>query len=107
MVRGSFSKPSWSPNGNMILYIKIRRGKFHIGIITIDGKHDKILKSAYEIEGARWSPNGRYIIYSKRTSPYGKGSIPALYFIDITTGYENKIKTSKYFGASDPYWFEN
>ena len=105
-VRGSFSKTSWSPNGNLILYIKIKDNKFYIGTIAPNGQHDKILKSAYEIEGARWSPNGRYIIYSKKTSPYGKGSIPSLYFIDITTGQEHKIKTSKYFGASDPYWFE-
>jgi len=56
------------------------------------------------VEGARWSPNGRYLIYSKKRSPYGKGSIPELYMMDIITEYERRLPTPQDEGATDPDW---
>ncbi len=101
---GSYSKPVWSPDGKLIAFTRISNNRFSIGIMTPDGKNERVVTSAYLVEGARWSPNGRYLIYSKKTSPYGKGSIPKLYMIDIVTEYERMLPISDNEGASDPDW---
>lgn len=102
---GSYSKPIYSPDGNWISFTKIKGGNFYIGIISPDSGSEKIITSAYLVEGANWSPNGRYLVYSKKLSPYKKGSIPRLYISDILTGYEFEVPTPKDEGASDPFWF--
>lgn len=103
---GAYSKPIFSPDGNMIAFTCIRGGQFYIGTMTVSGKNERLLTSGYVVEGARWSPNGRYLIYSKKVSPYGAGSIPKLYIIDITTGFEYKLPTPENEGATDPDWRE-
>lgn len=101
---GSYSSPKWSPDGKLLSFTKILHGKFHIGVMLPNGKGEKILTSAYMVEGARWSPNGRYLIYSKKLGAYGASSIPKLYAIDVITGFELKINTPEGVGASDPDW---
>jgi TolB protein len=64
---GSYSKPSWSPDGKLIAFTKIKSGQFMVGTMTPNGRAEKILTTAYLVEGARWSPNGRYLIYSKKS----------------------------------------
>lgn len=103
---GSYSKPIFSPDGNMIAFTCIRSNQFYIGTMTANGKNERLLTSGYVVEGARWSPNGRYLIYSKKVSPYGAGSIPKLYIIDTTTGFEYKLTTAENEGATDPDWRE-
>lgn len=101
---GSYSKPVWSPDGRLIAFTKMKSGQFHIGVMIPNGKGEKVLKSGYMIEGARWSPNGRYLIYYKKDGPYGKDSVPKLYAIDVVTGHEFKLPTPQGVGASDPDW---
>jgi len=101
---GSYSKPSWSNDSKLIAFTKIKGGQFMIGVMNANGKNEKILTTAYLVEGAKWSANGRYLIYSKKKGPYGSDSIPRLYTVDIVTGYEYEIPTPKLEGASDPDW---
>ncbi len=101
---GTYSKPIWSPDGKAIAFTKIKSGQFYIGIMSPNGKGEKILAKGYLVEGAKWSPNGRYLIYSKKVSPYGKGSIPRLYVVDVITGFEFEFPTPQNEGASDPDW---
>ena len=102
--RGDYSKPAWSPDGSLIAFTKIIKGRFVIGIMTEDGYNERILATGYVAEGVSWSPNSRYLIYSKKNSPFGKGSIPKLYIIDIVTGYEKIFSTPDGEGATDPDW---
>jgi TolB protein len=104
--RGLYSKPAWSPDGRLIAFIKILDGEFSIGVITPDGENERILVTAYSLEGVKWSPNGRYLIYSKQLGAYGKQEIPYLYIMDILTGYEYRIPTPMKEGATDPDWIE-
>ena len=101
---GSYSKPMWSPDGRSIAFTKQKNGKFFVGTMNINGRGEKLLTSAYLVEGARWSPNGRYLIYSKKRTPYGQESIPRIFIIDILTGYEHQIQTPPNEGATDPDW---
>lgn len=102
--RGNYAKPVFSPDGNLICFTLQKQGKFYIGLMSKDGSNEKLLTSAYLVEGAKWSPNGRYLIYSKKISPYGKKSIPKLFTIDIVTGHEYQIPLEENEGASDPDW---
>jgi len=101
---GSYSKPMWSPDGRSIAFTKQKNGKFFVGTMNVNGRGEKLLTSAYLVEGARWSPNGRYLIYSKKRTPYGQESIPRIFIIDILTGYEHQIQTPSNEGATDPDW---
>jgi TolB protein len=101
---GSYSKPVWSPDGKMIAYTKIQAGQFYIGVMSFDGSSERILSSGYLVEGAKWSPNGRYLVFSKKSSPYGKGSTPRLWVVDIVTGFEHELPTPQNEGATDPDW---
>lgn len=101
---GVYSKPVWSPDGSLIAFTKMQNNRFSIGVMTPEGQGEKILTTAYLVEGARWSPNGRYLIYSKKTSAYGYGSIPKLYIMDIVTEYERILPTPGGEGATDPDW---
>jgi len=103
---GSYSKPVWSPDGTMLAFTRIKGGQFYIGTMSANGTNERLLTSAYIVEGAKWSPNGRYLIYSKKNGPYGEASVPHLYIIDITTGFEFKLPTGDLEGASDPDWIE-
>jgi TolB protein len=101
---GSYSKPVWSPDGKLIAFTKAKGGQFFIGVVTPNGKGEKLLTSSYLAEGAKWSPNGRYLVYSKKKTPYGQGSIPRLFVIDVITGFEFEFPTPAKEGASDPDW---
>jgi TolB protein len=100
---GSYSKPVWSPDGRLIAFTKIQNGQFYVGVIAPNGKGEKLLTSAYLVEGAKWSPNGRYLVYSKKRSAYGPNSVPRLFVIDVVTGFEFELPTPAG-GASDPDW---
>lgn len=101
---GSYSKPMFSPDGKLIAFSKQKGNNFFVGTMTPSGKGEKLLTSAYLVEGAKWSPNGRYLIYSKKRSPYGIQSIPRIFTIDIITGFEYEIPTPREQGAIDPDW---
>lgn len=104
---GVYDKPAWSPDGKLIAFIKLSGGQFQLGVMTYAGTAERILTSAYLIEGVKWSPNSRYLIYTKQKGPYGVDSIPRIYIRDILTGFEYRLKTPKQEGASDPDWIMN
>lgn len=101
---GTYSKPVWSPDGRLVAFTKIKGGQFYIGVMTPEGTGERMLTSGYLVEGARWSPSGRYLIYSRKSSPYGQGSIPRIYIVDILTGIESEIPTPANEGGTDPDW---
>ncbi len=101
---GNYSKPMWSPDGTLIAFTKIKNNQFMVGVMTPNGKGEKILAKGYLVEGAKWSPNGRYLIYSKKRGAYGIDSIPKLFIVDIITGFEFEMPTPDGEGATDPDW---
>ena len=104
---GIYDKPSWSPDGRLISFIKIANGQFYLGLMTPEGDSERYIMSDYLIEGVKWSPNSRYLIYTKQKDAFGQKSIPRIYIIDILTGNEYKLKTPENEGASDPDWIMN
>lgn len=101
---GRYANPVWSPRGDLIAFTKILNGRFYIGVIRPDGSGERLITSAFHVEGPSWSPNGRYLIYFKETptGPGGQQRSAKLYTIDLTGYNERQLQTPK--DGSDPAW---
>lgn len=98
---GRYGNPVWSPRGDLIAFTKMLQGKFYIGVIRPDGSGERLITSAYHVEGPSWSPNGRVLTYFKET-PTGQGRSAKLYTIDLTGYNERELRTPR--DGSDPAW---
>lgn len=96
---GRYSTPVWSPRGDLIAFTKQSRGKFHIGVIGIDGDGERLLSESYLDEGPDWSPNGRVITFFRESAP---GASPQLWSVDLTGRNLRRLVTPT--DASDPAW---
>ena len=97
---GRYGTPVWSPRGDYIAFTKQRQGRFHIGVMRIDGSEERLLSASFLDEGPTWSTNGRVIIFFRVTP--GDAGGPALYSVDLTGQNLRRIPTPKF--ASDPNW---
>ncbi len=98
---GRYGNPVWSPRGDLIAFTKMHRGKFYIGVMRPDGSRERLITSAYHVEGPSWSPNGRVLIFFKET-PGANGRSAKLYTIDLTGFNERRLDTPR--DGSDPAW---
>ncbi|MBR9833994.1 MAG: Tol-Pal system protein TolB [Alphaproteobacteria bacterium] len=96
---GRYSTPVWSPRGDLIAFTKQSRGRFHIGVISVDGEGERLLTEAYLDEGPEWSPNGRVITFFREVAP---GASPKLMAVDLTGRSLRQLETPT--DASDPAW---
>ncbi len=97
--RGNYSTPVWSPRGDLVAFTKQLRGKFHIGVIGVDGEGERLLTEAYLDEGPGWSPNGRVITFFRETRP---GDGPTIWSVDLTGRNLRPMPTPT--DSSDPAW---
>lgn len=102
--KGRYGNPVWSPRGDLIAFTRMYQGKFYIGVIRPDGTGERLITSAYHVEGPSWSPNGRVLTYFKErpVGAGGNGRQAKLYTIDITGFNERFLQTPA--DASDPAW---
>ncbi|OFW87275.1 MAG: Tol-Pal system beta propeller repeat protein TolB [Alphaproteobacteria bacterium RIFCSPHIGHO2_12_FULL_45_9] len=98
---GRYASPVWSPRGDLIAFIKMLKGQFYLGVMKPDGTGERMISSAYHIEGPTWAPNGRVIAYFKE-SPGANGRTSKVYSIDLTGHNEHVLKTNG--DGSDPAW---
>ena len=98
---GRYANPVWSPRGDLIAFTRMYKGKFYIGVIRPDGKGERLISSAYHVEGPTWSPNGRVLSYFKER-PSGNSRSAKIYTVDITGYNERWLKTPA--DGSDPAW---
>jgi TolB protein len=75
--------------------------QFQIGVMHPDGTGERILESAYHVEGPTWAPNGRVLVFFKER-PAGASRVAKLYTIDVTGANERELITP--LDASDPAW---
>jgi TolB protein len=101
--KGRYANPVWSPRGDLIAFTKMVDGKFYIGVIKPEGSGERLITSAYHVEGPSWSPNGRVLVYFKESpTGGGQGRSSRLYTIDLTGYNERRLDTPG--GGSDPAW---
>lgn len=97
---GRYATPVWSPRGDLIAFTKIFNGRFHIGVMRIDGSGERLLTGSQLEEGPTWSPNGRVIMFFRETP--GAGGGPGIYSVDVTGQNLRRITTPTF--GSDPAW---
>lgn len=97
---GRYGTPVWSPRGDTVAFTKLSKGRFHIGVMRLDGTREKLLTASFLDEAPTWSPNGRVLMFFRETS--GAKGAPHLYSVDITGRNLRKVPTPTF--ASDPAW---
>lgn len=97
---GRYGTPVWSPRGDMIAFTKMSKGRFHIGVMRVDGSEERLLTASFLDEGPSWSPNGRVLMFFRETS--GANGAPSLYSVDVTGRNLRKVATPTF--GSDPAW---
>lgn len=102
--QGRYANPVWSPRGDMIAFTRMYNNKFYIGVIKPDGSGERLITTAYHVEGPTWAPNGRVLSYFKEvpTGPRGESRRTRVYAIDLTGYNEREVPTPG--DASDPAW---
>ena len=101
--KGNYSTPVWSPRGDYIAFTKFHQNIFYVGVMTPQGKGERIIAKGFLVEGPTWTPNGRMIAYTKKDHPIGKKEGKTnIYLIDLTGFNEREIITP--LEASDPAW---
>ena len=98
--KGRYGTPVWSPRGDLIAFTKQSKGRFHIGVMRLDGEGERLLTASFLDEGPTWSPNGRVIMFMRETA--GAGGAVSLFSVDITGRNLKQVQTQG--GASDPAW---
>ncbi len=100
---GRYATPAWSPRGDFIAFTKIANDTFSIGIMTPEGKGERILSTGWFMESPSWAPNGRRVIYTETEKGVDdKERISKLMSVDITGQNSYELKTPGY--ATDPAW---
>jgi TolB protein len=97
---GRYGTPVWSPRGDRIAFTKQSRGRFHIGVMRVDGSKERLLTASFLDEGPTWSPNGRVIMFTRETQ--GERGVSALYSVDVSGRNLKKVTIRD--GGSDPSW---
>lgn len=102
--KGRYANPVWSPRGDLIAFTKMSQGKFYIGVIRPDGSGERLIATAYHVEGPTWSPNGRVLSYFKERVAGAGGTQrqTKIYTVDITGYNERFLQTPG--DGSDPAW---
>jgi TolB protein len=102
--QGRYASPVWSPRGDLIAFTRMYEGQFYIGVIRPDGSGERLITTAYHVEGPTWAPNGRVLAYFKETPSGARGESrkARVYTVDLTGYNERELQTPG--DASDPAW---
>ncbi|MHA1558859.1 MAG: Tol-Pal system protein TolB [Alphaproteobacteria bacterium] len=96
---GKYSQPVWSPKGDLIAFTKLVDGQFYIGVSSIDGSDERLIKTAYLVENPCWGPDGWHILYEEQADGRSGNYI---YQVDFTGRNVRKIPTPS--NASGSAW---
>tara|TARA_B100000989_G_scaffold71255_1_gene49935 strand:+ start:1519 stop:2826 length:1308 start_codon:yes stop_codon:yes gene_type:complete len=100
--KGKYATPVWSPRGDLIAFTKFTEGQFFIGVMYDDGSGERVVYSAYLVEGPTWSPNGRILAFYSQVKFGDKITKPKIKIIDLTGRNLRELITPA--DASDPAW---
>ncbi len=49
--QGRYGTPVWSPRGDLVAFTKQSKGRFHIGVMRLDGSEERLLTASFLDEG--------------------------------------------------------
>ena len=97
--QGRYGSPAWSPRGDLIAFMVIKGGLFHIGVMKPDGSDERLITRSALDENPTWAPNGRTIMFARQSTG---ASRRRLFTIDVSGYNEREVATPT--DASDPDW---
>jgi Tol biopolymer transport system component len=103
------SSPSWSPDGNSIVFSGLSvSGNDDLYILRVahgdeDGRIEKITNDFYDDRNPAWSPDGNYIVFSSDRTNFGNLGAYNLYLYDIQKRQILCMTTGNY-NDDSPAW---
>jgi TolB protein len=102
---GKYATPAFSPDGNYLAFTKIADDTFFIGVMSPDGKGERILAGGWYMESPAWAPNSRRLIYYE-TEKINDGDErqSSIRSVDILGHFNYEIPTPGSVSGMDPTW---
>lgn len=102
---GRYATPAWSPDGAFIAFTKIADDTFYVGIMSPDGKNEKILAGGWYMEAPSWAPGSRRVVYyeTEKTDD-GMERVSHIRSVDITGRNLYDIELPDGVSGVEPTW---
>jgi TolB protein len=101
---GKYGTPAWGPRGDFIAFTKISSDTFYVGIISPNGKIEKILSSGWFMEMPSWAPGGRRIVFHKTDKIDDDERVSRIISVDINGQNEYEIKLPEGINGVEASW---
>ncbi|MBR1380415.1 MAG: Tol-Pal system protein TolB [Alphaproteobacteria bacterium] len=102
---GKYATPAWSPDGQFIAFTKIADDTFYIGIMSPNGRNEKILAGGWFMEAPSWAPGSRRLVYYETEKALdGIERISHIRSVDITGQNVYDIELPDNINGTEPTW---
>jgi TolB protein len=92
-----YGSPAWSPDGGLIAFTRIG-ATLQIGVMTPEGRDEKILTNGWQDEGPSWAPSGQTLLF-QRTDQAGHSKL-----LSVAADGGETISLPTPQDGSDPNW---
>ena len=102
---GRYATPAYSPDGKFLAFTKIANDTFFIGVMSPEGKNERILAGGWYMESPSWAPNSRRIVYYE-TEKINDGAErqSSIRTVDILGHFNYEIRLPDGVDGMDPTW---
>jgi TolB protein len=102
---GRYATPAFSPDGKFLAFTKIADDTFFIGVMSPDGKNERILSGGWFMESPTWAPNSRRVIYfeTERIND-GDERASSIRSVDILGQFNYELPLPDGVNGQDPTW---
>ena len=102
---GRYATPAFSPDGKYLAFTKIADDTFFIGVMSPEGKNERILAGGWYMEAPSWAPNSRRLVYFETEKINdGEERQSSIRSVDILGHFNYEIKTPDNINGMDPTW---
>lgn len=102
---GRYATPAFSPDGKYLAFTKIADDTFYIGVMSPEGKNERVLAGGWYMESPSWAPNSRRIVYYEtekiNDDEERQSSIRS---VDILGHFNYEIPIPEGISGMDPSW---